>query len=423
MVIVYILTTSLSAGFLQGQLRSLRASGFRPIICAPDLTNNLRELSCREQVDLVECPMRREISPIRDFISYWKLVWILHRLKPAITVTIGPKAGLLGGLAAATSHVPCRVQTKWGIRLETTRGLLRLALIITDKIGAACSHRILCDSESGRYRTAELGLAPIEKISVIGTGSANGIDVTRFDLSDNNLALAKTFRTEIGAHSRTPVVGFVGRLSRDKGLGELLLAWPLIKSSQPDAVLALIGPAECSTALEHEQLLRLRNMAGVRLLGHRSHLEGVFAAFDVLLLPSHREGFGVVVLEAAATGVPTVGFAVTGMRDSIVANKTGALVKFGDHEGLAREIVSYLTSASLRLKHGVAGRKRVVEKFQQVQLWHGYFNFFKEQAELVGLPVSGLRWVEPATTLVNSKIDNEKFASILTGLLKTRSCK
>lgn len=383
------------SGFLRGHLASLRASGFRPTLCVPEATEAVVELAAAEGVPIAICPMRREIHLLDDALSYLRLLRIIRKLRPEMTVTLGPKAGLVGGLAAATCQVACRIQTKWGIRLETTKGLLRLVLTLADKIASACAHLVLCDSESGRSRAIELGLAPAGKVKVVASGSANGIDTRRFDLTMTNQASGRHFRRRIGAGDDTPVVGFVGRLSKDKGLDELVAAWPLIRAAQPQAILAIIGSDECVTRSEKEQLARLRSMAGVNMLGQQSGLEGIFPAFDVFLLPSHREGFGVVVLEAGVLGVPTVGFKVTGMKDSVVSGETGELVDLGDVKSLAEATLRYLGDHELRARHGTAARLRVHAYFRQEAVWAAYFRVFKYAADLNGLDTAHLVWPGP----------------------------
>lgn len=392
MKILYILTAPQMAGFLRGNLASLKRSGFEPLLCVPEKTEAVQRLALQEGVPLFAVPMKREISLFSDFISYLKIFNLISQIQPDITVTIGPKAGLLGGLAAATFGVPCRIQTKWGIRLETTRGLLRQVLILADKVAAASAHAVLCDSQSGKDRTIELRLAPADKVKVVGYGSANGIDINKFEVNSLTLTQAQKFREELGVNSQTPIVGFVGRITKDKGIAELYEAWLIIKSQRSDAILVMIGPEECESDSDRKILEKLKSTLGVHFLGHRSGLEGIFLAMNVLLLPSHREGFGVVVLEAASVQVPTVGFAVTGMKDSVVNGETGALVELGDVEGLAQKTLSYLNKPELRKMHGETGRQRVHAYFNQQLVWKAYFETFKKIAQSQGLNTSHLKW-------------------------------
>lgn len=383
--LLYILTAPQMAGFLRGQMAFLRESGMRITLCVPELTPAVERLAAEEGTAVVVCPMKRNISPASDLLAYIRLLRVIRREAPDITVTIGPKAGLIGGLASATCQVACRVQTKWGIRLETTTGALRILLLAADKLAAACAHAVFCDSQSGRQRTIELGLAPRHKVRVIAEGSANGIDVGRFSPNPENSRAAAAFRSSAGIPENAPLVGFVGRISRDKGLAELLGCWPLIRKRHPGACLALIGENECAESGEKTLFEALRRLPGVHVAGQMSGLERVFPAFDLLLLPSHREGFGVVVLEAAALGVPTVGFSVTGMKDSVVPGETGQLVAFGDVAGLADATCAYLSDPGLRARHGDAGRRRVSERFRREQVWEGYLAAYRELASERGV--------------------------------------
>jgi glycosyltransferase involved in cell wall biosynthesis len=393
--ITYILSAPQMAGFLRGHLSAMKASGFSPIIISPEETPQIKKLVHEEGAQLFIAPMERNISLVKDVRGIFQLTHLLWKIKPEITVTIGPKAGLLGGVASTWVDTPCRIQTKWGIRLETAQGILRLVLMIADKIAASCAHFILCDSHSGKQRTTELYLAPAQKISVIANGSANGIDTNRFEFNATNQTVAEQFRKELGILPNDPLVGFVGRINLDKGIVELVDSWRKIKAKIPRATLAVIGENECKSSAELKALNELKECAGVKILGARSQIEGLFLAMDVLLLPSHREGFGVVVLEAAAMKVPTVGFKVTGMKDSVVNHQTGVLVELGDTNGLAQSTINYLLDPSLKQKHGEAGRKRVFEDFQQITVWEGYFHFFKRAANSRGLCTRDIQWRPP----------------------------
>ena len=385
--ILYVLTAPQMCGFIQGQIAFLRASGMHITLCVPEETSSVLSLSIKEGADVVVCPMQRDIRPMGDLSSYLKLTKIIWRIRPDITVTIGPKAGLIGGLAAASCQVKCRIQTKWGIRLETTKGILRQLLVLADKIAAACADLVLCDSHSGKERTIELSLAPRNKVRVVGNGSANGIDTEKFSPSTSNLAAGMALRERLGVEHGDPLVGFVGRVSRDKGLAELRAVWPIILSKHPKAKLAIIGSSEL-LAEDHLLYSELLSLPGVKALGQIENLERVFPAFDILLLPSHREGFGVVVLEAAALEVPTVGFEVTGMKDSVLSGITGKLVKFGDIQALGEAAISYLNDPDLRKSHGRLARERASTGFKQEDIWQQYLEIYKEVTVAAGLCTS-----------------------------------
>jgi glycosyltransferase involved in cell wall biosynthesis len=390
--IAYILTAPQMAGFLCGQVSAMKASGFVPTIFSPEATPQVKKMANKEGAALVIVKMKRDISPWHDLVGTLRLTYQLWKLKPEIVVTIGPKAGLLGGVAAWIVGVPCRIQTKWGIRLETARGLLRLVLTVADRIAASCAQIVLCDSESGRARTIELGLSSPQKVKVIASGSSKGIDLAQFVRDSATMEAAIRLRFDINVPVGAPIIGFVGRLNRDKGLKELSRAWSIIHTRRPDSILLVAGPSECESPYEIGLLEELQRAPGVKIIGECKNILPVYAIIDVLLMPTHREGFPNVVLEASAFSIPTTGFKVTGMRDAVIDGVTGGLVDFGDTEDLAAKTLDYLNDATLRKNHGENARARVIQFFQPVTLWQGYFETFKGLAEANDLPTHHLKW-------------------------------
>lgn len=394
MMIAYILSAPQMINFLDSQILAMKNSGLTPIIFTPRITPQVYNFSEKNSVDVFVVPMERDIALWSDFITFLRLTLIFRKLRPALLVTVGPKASLLGGAAGWITRIPCRIQTKWGIRLETARGLLRMVLKVADKIASACAHLVLCDSQSSKERTIELGLAPRKKVVVIGAGSSRGVDAFLFQKNNSLINQAAALRKEWGVAPDVPLAGFVGRLNLDKGIGELLLSWKITSVKCPKAKLIIIGPDECNSRIELNILKELNQTPGIVILGEKTNLLPYYAALDLLILPTHREGLPNVVLEAAAFEIPTVGFKVTGMVDAVIDGETGALVDFKDIENLAKKIVDYFSNPELRKKHGKNARYRVLNDFNPRNLRKGYFEIFKSTAERQGISTSGLKWVE-----------------------------
>jgi glycosyltransferase involved in cell wall biosynthesis len=219
---------------LGGRLRTLREAGFRvTLVSSPG--ELLTHTAALEGVEPVAIPMRREISPIADFVSLVRLWRLLYRLKPEMTEFSTPKAGLLGAIAGMLCGVPARVYFLRGLKLETCTGVKRLILLVAERLAAACSHVVLCNSDSLRSEALALGVASESKLCLLGSGSSNGVDVERFHPGPCSL------RKRLRLPSAAPVVGFVGRLTRDKGLPELIEAFDAILAAIPDAHLLLVG--------------------------------------------------------------------------------------------------------------------------------------------------------------------------------------
>jgi glycosyltransferase involved in cell wall biosynthesis len=262
--IVVGITSAQTCLVLGGRLRTLREAGFRvTLVSSPG--ELLTRTAAQEGVESVAIPMQREIAPFADFIALLRLCWLLYRLKPVMTEFSTPKAGLLGSIAAMLCGVPTRVYFLRGLKLERCDGVKRRILLTAEKLASACSHAVLCNSDSLRKEALALGVAPESKLCLLGGGSSNGVDVERFQPGPTNL------RLRLGLPLHAQVVGFVGRLTRDKGLPELVEAFVAILAAKPDAHLLLVGwfdAAEDALAcISHRRLVDLGESGRRKIAG------------------------------------------------------------------------------------------------------------------------------------------------------------
>ena len=368
--IAYVVTSALTAThLLRGQLGYLSSQGLEvALICAPE--EELSSFADREGIALEPVPLRREISPWRDLVSLVALFRKLGSLRPDCVNVSTPKAGLLGLLAARALKIHVRIYTVRGLRLETTRGLKRWVLAKAEKTALRCATNVICVSSSLRKRLIELQLAPADKLRILGSGSSNGVDHLRFSCPPADKTIL-ALRQDLGLEESDNVVGFVGRLTRDKGLGDLVAAFDLIRQSHPSCKLLVIGDLEEGDSLSAELMSRLAEDSRIILRSWANNIEEYYPLMDVLAFPSHREGFPNAPLEAACAQVPAVGYHVTGTVDAIVDGVTGGLVDGGNIEALAASIARYLDEPDLRRLHGKHARQRVIEEFQREMVWKG----------------------------------------------------
>lgn len=366
--LVFVVTDSITANYLlRGQLAFLARSGFEVIlICSPG--RHLKEVRVREGIPCYDLPMEREIAPLRDLQSLFGLIRLLRRLRPDIVSASTPKAGLLGMLAATLARVPHRVRTIRGLRLETTEGWKRALLSMAERTASWAADRVVCVSNSLRDEVLARNLAPREKVSVLGAGSSNGVDTQRFrpnsDEASNNL------RRSLGLTPRTPVIGFVGRLVRDKGIDDLVRAFEeIVLDRLPESRLLVLGELEPGDPVSDDALVFLRDREQVIAPGFVENPEPWYQLMDVLAFPSYREGLPNAPLEAGASAIPTVGYAVTGTVDAVSSGITGQLVPKGDWRALGDTLCRYLEDADLRRRHGAAALARVQESFDQHTVW------------------------------------------------------
>lgn len=342
---------------LTGRIRALRAAGYEvTLVSSPG--GMLHQLASDEGAEAVEIPMRREIALFSDLRAFFLLWRLIRRLSPQLVEFSTPKAGLLGGLAAWICRTPVRIYFLRGLKLETSSGVKRAILLVAERLTAACAHVVLCNSGSLRALAERMRIASPNKLKLIGAGSSNGVDVMHFAPRP-----AMETRALLQLHG-TPVIGFVGRLTKDKGVLELIHAFDGVRNFYPGARLLLVGWFDSSEdALSLEQRERMERRPEIHITGYVRDTAPFFGVMDVLALPSRREGFPNAVLEAAASGVPVVTTTSTGSVDSVLPGRTGLLAPPGDASALSSAILELLSDPMRRMQMGQEARAWVSQAF------------------------------------------------------------
>lgn len=398
--VVHAVTASMSLVLLKGQLSHLRKAGFCPAaLCSPG--PEVARVNADEQIPIFTVGMEREVSPLKDLASLIRLWRILREIRPAICNAGTPKAGLLVGLAAFLNRIPCRIYTLRGLRLETATGLKRRMLLITERIACECAHRVICVSPSLRLRAIELGLVSTEKAIVLGSGSSNGVNASRFAPTAEKLEKASQLRRTLGLAPGQPVIGFIGRFTRDKGMPELVAAFRLVRELVPDAMLLLVGSVEAGDPVPAETLVTIESDPSVLKIGFTSSdIDLYYHVMDIFVLPTYREGFPNTVLEAQAAECPVVTTIATGAVDSVQEGVTGLLVPPADISALTHALVRLLSDKDLAQRMGRAGRERVQREFGNEIVWGALEKLYCEMLENRNLSVPDKASYE-ATTCVH----------------------
>ena len=369
-LLVHIATVPDSLVFLSGQPAYMRERGIDTVvITSPGPA--LDAFGAREGVRTFAVPMSRAITPRADAVALARLTRHLRALRPDIVHAHTPKGGLLGTTAAFLARVPSRIYHMRGLRFAAMPpGPKRTLLVNAERASCALATRVLCVSHSLRRVALDEHLTPAAKIAALGSGSGQGVDATgRF----NPANLPPNTRAEVRAALAIPadalVLGFVGRLVRDKGVGELVGAWRRLREQFLGAHLLVVGPFEAEDPISPDDRAALEQDPRVHLVGFRRDTERYYAAMDLVTLPSYREGFPNVPLEAASMGLPVVSTRVPGCIDAVEDGVTGTLVPAQDTGALHDALQWYIESPERRTSHGDAGRRRVLLDFRRELVW------------------------------------------------------
>ena len=375
----------MSLAFLRGQITFMRSRGFE-VRAVSSPGKALAEFAEQEGAEGVAIPMTREISPGRDMGALRALRKVLRQIRPAIVHSHTPKGGLLGMCAAWLARVPVRVYHLRGLPFVTATGKRRALLRMTERVACRLAHRVICVSHSVRQVVIDDGLCPPDKIIVLAGGSGNGVDAEgRFNPDSLEVGTREAVRSKWNVPTDARVIGFIGRLVRDKGLVELTEAFATIRDDYPNAYLLLVGPEEERDPVPAEVLQQLRADDRVRMVGEEWNTPPLYAAMDLVVLPTYREGFPNVPLEAASMGRPVVATRIPGCVDAVADGETGTLVPPQDARALATAIKSYLDAEALRRAHGDAGRQRVLREFRQEVIWQALYDEYCRLLKARGL--------------------------------------
>ena len=311
--------------------------------------------------------MKRGIS-IGGIGAMLKMTSIFRREKFDMVQYSTPNASFYAALAAKLAGVPVRLYCQWGMAYVGFHGIKRTIFKAIEKSVCGLSTWIEPDSFGNLKFSHSERLYPESKGSVIWNGSASGVSLKKFDISQKCF-----WRTEIRKKYNIPadstVFGFVGRITRDKGINELLTAFRKILAEIPDAYLLIIGNPELTSTVDMSLYQWAQENPNAIFCGSTNVVEQYLSAMDAYILPSYREGFGMVVVEAEAMGVPVIVTDIPGPTDAMIPNKTGLLVKKADIDSLVAAMKDLAQSSEKRQSFGAAAQKFAAENFEQQQLF------------------------------------------------------
>jgi glycosyltransferase involved in cell wall biosynthesis len=373
--IAQVATKDLAIRFLlMDQIKTLQQQGHEVVaICSSGpWVESLRNDGI--PVEVVE--MAREVHPFRDFASFLSLIRCFRKHRFDVVHTHTPKAGLLGPIAAKCAGVPVVVHTIHGLLFHDRMPLWKQLLFwLPEKITATFSDFLLSQSKEDVSAATKTKLCSATKITYLG----NGIEVAKFSSTQTNGARHST-RREIGILDTDIVVGSVGRLVYEKGFGELFAAAAELIGKHNNMKFVIVGPKENDQkdAVSREEIETLTRTGSVFFLNWRNDVSECYAAMDMFVLPSHREGIPRACMEAAAMELPVIATDIRGCREVVISNETGILVARRDAVSLVAAIENLAQDQDRRVHFGRAGRRHILKNFDRELVLERLQNFYAQ---------------------------------------------
>ena len=357
--ICYVVTVpSTIRAFFVPQLQYLADNGFEVhVICSED--GGLQQL-LGEKIKYIPLNMPRGISIGGTIKAIKELTRIFKKEKYDLVQYSTPNAAFNASIASKVAKIGIRNYHLMGLRYEGDHGLKRRILKMMEKISCRLSTHIRV-SNSNMEIALKDKIFSREKATVVWNGSTGGIDLERFDISKKE-QWRKEIRGKYKIAEETIVFGFVGRITRDKGINELFGAFQNLLSKTPNSTLLLVGDFEGVEDLEQDKLHWAEESKSVIFVSSVQDVEKYYAALDVLVLPSYREGFGNVIIESEAMGIPVIASNIPGPIDAMCNEVTGLQIRLKDQNDLYRKMERLLND-NIRRTYGVAARKFVEESF------------------------------------------------------------
>ena len=329
------------------------------------------------EISWVDIEIPRRTSPYRDLKALIQLYFLCVRLRPDIIHSIMPKAGLLSALAGWLSRVPVRVHTFTGQVWATRSGIPRIIYKLLDRFVVLLNTTCLTDSPSQSQYLYDEGIGLYGRpLLVLGHGSLIGVDLERFD-PVRIRAVASVTREVFGLTHNNLVIAYIARKSLDKGAIDMLRGFALARRVSPHMRLLYIGPDESGGQLDDLRNKQPDLFMSVIECGSVTNHEEYLLISDILCIPSYREGFGSIVIDAAALGVPCIGSRIVGLTDSVVDGVTGLLHEAGNFSELSELLLRLDKERGLLKKMGEAARDRVHADFSSEAMTRHLIEFYR----------------------------------------------
>lgn len=348
------------------------------LICSPG--NGIDEFCVQHGIHYHPVLLERRTRPLRDLKALWNIARYIKQKKIDVVICHQEKSRLLGTLAAWLLRVPVRIIYAHGVIVDTMHGAKKRFFIIEGRFVSLMAHKVICVSPSVMRRRIENGIDKPEKQVLIGCGTCNGVDTKlKFNPSFISTSEIEEIKRKFDITTSDFVIGFVGRIVRDKGVIELVKAFRLLIERHPSRVfkLLVIGIIEKSDSVPQNIIDFLESSPNVVFTGHIPHdiISKYYMLMNLVVLPSYREGFPTVILEAGSVCVPVVVSRSTGCIDSIVDGETGLYADIEPND-IADKIERFFNK-DFALKIGKQARERICANYERQDVVSNTIEYFE----------------------------------------------
>lgn len=363
-----------SVGLLEGQLAYFKEQGFDTYLMAPKDEKSLSYCE-RENCKLLEITIAREISLVSDLKTLFQIIKILKAVKPDVVNFGTPKISLLGLMAAKFCGVKNRIFTCRGFRFEHEEGFLQWLLKRMDTITSYCANTIICISASVKELGVKENIFDEKKCVIINKGSSNGFNLTKFNPAFVSEDSKAQLRNTLGIQQDNFVYGFLGRIIDRKGINELYEAFCDLYKSDSNLRLLIVGPFDHGQIKDKNLFDALSNHPGIVMPGRTDEVPLFLSLMDVFVLPAWWEGFGNVLVQAAAMGIPVISTFGTGTRDAVSDGYNGILVAVKDASKLKDAMNELHVNEFRRSTLGSNGIEWA-KNFENEIIWNGMLDLY-----------------------------------------------
>ena len=365
-------------------MRYLNENGFEiKIVCSdgPEVQSVKESEGC----SVLTIPFSRKISLKTDIITIYRLVLLLRKIKPHIVHTHTSKAGLIGMISAFLARCPIRIHSVPGLQMMESKGLRRLILNLSERLTYFLSDVVCPNSKSLKEYILDHKMCSSEKIRIIGCGSSSGVNLDKYCMHLKKTSTRKSIRERFCVDDNGIVLAFVGRISKEKGIHELVESFVNLSKRYANLYLLLIGKYDdigeydtINDGIDNDTKNILNNNARLNITGWVEDVENYLAASDIVVHPSYREGFSNALLQAGSMGLPSVTTNVSGCIDVIKDGETGLVVSPKDSVALEKALEVLILDKDKRVELGLNAYHHVAANFASNIIWEETARFYTD---------------------------------------------